>query len=182
MLHQTMKNKLTSFLLLAAIFYLPSVATAYEAHDVYQTGDTHLVNFNLVLSDLSLVKSQLFFPTEQDLKDWLLENKGSKTRIHQTPGRIKRELQYQILEAPESVTINEHNRFPPYYVAYLETDDAGQTWKVRCEWTSLMSLNAIMLEVVNSDNKQLLEMPPLEVSGLDFQFVPGADKVVIIEP
>jgi hypothetical protein len=175
-------KKSINILLLATILHIPFTVSAYEAHDVYQTGDTHLVNFNLVLADLSLVKTQLFFPTEQDLKDWLLENKGSNTRISQTPGRIKRELQYQILEAPEIVTINEHNRFPPYYVAYLETDDAGQTWKVRCEWTSLMSINAIMLEVVNSDNKQLLEMPPIEVTGLDFQFVPGADKVVIIEP
>jgi len=168
--------------IIASQLLLSVICRAYESHDVYQMGDQYLVDFNLVLADLSLAKATLFFPTEEDLKEWLIEQDGSKTRINRTPGRIKSELVWEIIPGPKDVVINDHNRFPPYYVAYLLTDDAGQTWKYECEWTDPLSAGLLIESILNDPAKKLVEMPPLEVTGIDYQITAGKDRVVFIEP
>lgn len=168
-------------LISAFCFLLSNLCRAYEAHDSYQSGDQFLVDFNLVLADLSLQKAHLFFPTERDLKDWLIEQDGSKTRINKTPGRIVGELAWRVEPGAPEVTINDHNRFPPYYVCYLETKD-GQIWKLECKWSDPAAA-ALLIQSIQADpNKKLLEMPPLEVTGLDYVVKPGTGTVVIIEP
>lgn len=163
-------------------FLISNFCAAYTAHDVYQTGDQYLVNYNLVLADLSLEKAMLYFPTEADLAGWLLEHQDSKTRINRTPGRIIRELQYRIEPGQGSVVINDHNRYPPYYIAYEETDDAGATWNIRCEWSSPESARLLIESILADSSKRLAEMPPLEVTGIDYVITPGEDRVVFIDP
>ncbi|MDC1268163.1 hypothetical protein N8Z76_00360 [Gammaproteobacteria bacterium] len=161
------------------IFPLAAQLSAYTANGSLQPGDTHLATF---LIDLEGPKISLYFPGEQDLKDWLLENRNNQAYSGIQVGRIVDELEFRIEPGLIDVTITEQPEYPPYFITYEWTNDAGETWETRCEWTSLVAAQKVIENILaDPDNKRLTNIPPLEVLGLSFEFEEGPGSVVIFK-